>query len=283
MTRSRQPAPVRLWGAPVLDPEPVAEPYLPPAGRMVDAPWLVTTQVVTSGSDEITWSAHSHHEHELLWSPTGNVTVQAQDNLWLVPPVLGVWVPAGTRHRVRAKAGARTIATYVNPDLVDVPWTAVMGISLSPALRELVLHNHHELMPDEARLRLQRTIVDLMVPVQAASVDIPMPQQPDLLGVARQIIADPADDRTVDEWAATLNVSGRTLMRRFQVETGFSLTRWRILVRVRVALIDLAAGRTVAAVSRRLGYANPSTFIDLFRSVTGHTPAAYFRAVGPHE
>ncbi|RLP77584.1 AraC family transcriptional regulator [Mycetocola tolaasinivorans] len=245
---------------------------------MVDAPWLVTTMMVAADSP-ISWRAHHHYEHEILWSPTGNVTVEAADQVWLVPPVLGIWIPAGTPHRVRAKAGTRTYATYLNPDLVEITWPDVLGVSLSPALRELLLHNHFEEMPDTQRLRLQRTIVDLVTPVTAASLDIPLPTDPELVDIAQRIIARPDDSRTVEDWAATLNLSGRTLMRRFEADTGLSLTRWRILVRVRLALIDLAAGHTVAAVARRLGYANPSTFIDTFRSVTGHTPAAYFRSV----
>lgn len=278
MTVSRQSGPVRLWGAPLLETgEDV--PYRAPEGRCVDAPWIVSTQVIES-TTAMSWDEHSHYEHELLWSPTGNVAVEAHGHVWLVPPVLGIWIPAGTMHRVRARAGARTFATYVNPDLASVEWDGIVGISLSPALRELLLHNHYEVMAQDRRFRLQQTIVDLLVPVERASLDIPMPRSPEVVGIAQYLIAHPADDRTVEEWAATINVSGRTLMRRFQAETGLSLTRWRILVRIRIALIDIAAGRTVVSVARRVGYANPSTFIELFRSVTGHTPAAYFQAVG---
>lgn len=268
---------MRLWGAPTLAVEKICD-HMPTVNRRVDSPWIVTTEVIDAES-AIEWDEHAHDEHELLWSATGNVTVEAQGQVWLVPPALGIWLPAGTPHRARAKAGARTFATYVNPDVAGIHWSTVTGVSMSAALREVLLHNSTEVMDDDKRLRLQRTAVDLIVPVRAASLDIPMPRDPELLTITRRIIADPADDSTVDQWASTLNVSGRTLMRRFQAETGLSLTRWRILVRVRVALVDIAEGRTVVSVARRLGYSNPSTFIDVFRSVTGHTPAAYFRSV----
>lgn len=288
MTATAPHAPVRLWGTTPLETgkAPGADDldagYSPPVGRMVAAPWLVSTKIVSSET-AMSWADHSHVEHELLWSPTGNVTVEAQGRVWMVPPVLGIWLPAGSIHRVRAKPGARTVATYVNPELALASWDTVMGISLSPALRELIYYNHVEVLPDEVRSRLQQTIVDLMTPVQAATLDIPMPRSADLEEIARAIIAAPQDARTVEALAAGINVSGRTLMRRFQAETGISLARWRNLVRVRLALLELAGGSSVAAVSRRLGYSNPSTFIALFRQVTGHTPAAYFRRMSERD
>ncbi|MFJ7417579.1 AraC family transcriptional regulator [Streptomyces uncialis] len=278
MTVKRQRASaVRLWGAPTLEPDEWTA-YVPSGERRVEDPWLLTTGTFHA-PEPMEWETVSHPEPELLWSGTGNVTVEAAGHVWLVPPALGIWLPAGMPHRVKASAGTVTYATFLNPGLTTSVSPTVTGIPMSRLLREILLHNQREEMPDEARLRLQQVGVDLVRPVQAASLDIPLPKTPELRSVADRIIADPADDRTTEEWARELGLSGRTLMRWFQRDTGVSLTQWRILVRVRRALIDIAAGTPVVAVSRRLGYANPSTFIDLFRQVTGHTPAAYFRSV----
>ncbi|MFF0507296.1 AraC family transcriptional regulator [Streptomyces fimicarius] len=274
---SRAGSAVRLWGAPTLERDEWTASVEPDEPK-VEERWLLTTGTFAT-PEPTEWATTAHQEHELLWSTTGNVTVEAAGQLWLVPPSLGIWLPAGTPHRVRASAGAVTYATFLSPELVAVDWTSVVGIPMSRLLRELLLHNQNEEMSTEARLRLQRVGVDLIRPVRAVSLDIPLPKTPELLTIAERIIADPADDRTTEEWARMIGLSGRTLMRWFQRDTGVSLTQWRILVRVRSALIDIAAGKPVVAVSRRLGYANPSTFIDLFRQVTGHTPAAYFRSV----
>ncbi len=273
----REGSAVRLWGAPTLERDEWTA-SVETDGPKVQECWLLTTGTFAT-PEPTEWATTAHREHELLWSTTGNVTVEAAGQLWLVPPSLGIWLPAGTPHRVRASAGAVTYATFLSPELVAVDWTTVVGIPMSRLLRELLLHNQNEEMSAEARLRLQRVGVDLIRPVRAVSLDIPLPKTPELLTIAERIIADPADGRTTEEWARMIGLSGRTLMRWFQRDTGVSLTQWRILVRVRSALIDIAAGKPVGAVSRRLGYANPSTFIDLFRQVTGHTPAAYFRSV----
>ncbi|MEU5403321.1 AraC family transcriptional regulator [Streptomyces sp. NPDC005963] len=275
--KRHRPSAVRLWGAPTLEPDEWTA-YTPSGERQVEDPWLLTTRTFTT-PEPMEWEKMSHPEPELLWSSTGNVTVEAAGHVWLVPPALGIWLPAEMPHRVKASADTVTYATFLKPELANITWHTVTGIPLSRLLREILLHNQRESMPDDVRLRLQQVGVDLIRPVQAASLDIPLPKTPELRSVAERIIADPADDRTTEEWARELGLSGRTLMRWFQRDTGVSLTQWRILVRVRSALIEIAAGKPVVAVSRRLGYANPSTFIDLFRQVTGHTPAAYFRTM----
>lgn len=276
MPVNRQTAPtIRLWGAPTLEPPVWSEPVSPP-GRMVPEPWLLTSSRYDNDTPEV-WDTHAHHEHELIWSGGGVMTVEAEGQLWMVPPVLGIWIPAGVPHRVRAESGSVSFATCFAPERTGIGWDGIVGIALTSVLRELLLYNMNEEMPADLRLRLQRLAVDLLRPVQAASLDIRMPADARLRRIAERIVADPADDRTTQEWALRLGFSARTLTRGFLRETGLSLTQWRILVRIRTALIEVAAGRPVTVVAGRLGYANPSTFIDLFRQVTGHTPAVYFR------
>lgn len=295
MTESgHSPAAGRLWGAQALGDghaggaRGTESLQFPMGPSMVTEPWLLTTRDFDV-RDEMEWDLQAHADHELLWSTAGTVTVEAAGQLWVVPPALAIWLPAGLAHRVRAQSGAVTLATYVGVAALEAhtadpeQWRAVAGVPMTGSLRELLMANHWEEMPAEQRARLQRVILDRIRPVRAASVALPMPADPELLWVAREIIRDPAENATVEAWAARLNVSGRTLMRRFSRETGMSLTQWRILARVRRSLIELAEGAPVVAVARSLGYANPGTFIDLFRQVTGQTPAAYFRALGVAE
>jgi len=288
-----QPEATRLWVAPVFDERPTAhEPgatgrsvvprrtspddHAEPA--RVDDPWLFITETILS-PDGGSWVDGLHREHELIWTGAGALTVEADHQLWTVPPGLAIWIPAHTRHHVRAAPGTLTHVTYLAPQRVDPPWAAgIAGITLSRAVHELVLHNKAAVLDDAVRMRLQQVVVDLLVPVESASLDLTMPADPRLRTVAEAIVADPADDRTLGEWADTLNISSRTLSRAFVRETGTTLTRWRILVRMRQALLEISSGRSVAAVAHRLGYANPSTFTDLFRQTLGHTPAAYLKS-----
>lgn len=293
MPHGEQPDATRLWVAPVFDEHPghpgprtAAPSPRPPSvptdvdaeASRVDDPWLFITETILT-PDGGSWVDGLHREHELIWTGAGALTVETDHQLWTVPPGLAIWIPAHTRHHVRAAPGTLTHVTYLAPERVDPPWAAgIAGITLSRAVHELVLHNKAAVLDDAVRIRVQQVVVDLLVPVESASLDITMPSDPRLRTVADAIVTDPADDRTLTEWADTLNISSRTLARAFVRETGTTLTRWRILVRVRQALLEISSGRSVAAVAHRLGYANPSTFTDLFRQTLGQTPAAYLKS-----
>lgn len=236
-------------------------------------------------SEPTDWLEHQHDEAELLWSNGGMVTLEADGRVWAIPPELGVWIPARVPHRVSAEGGAEVRATYlveVAAHLSVMP-DQVTGVAVTEPLRALLRHNLQANLDSEARLRLQRVILDLLLPAPQASFDLCMPASPHLREVAEAILADPADKRTTSDWAAICGMHPRTLARQFSSETGMSFTQWRILARLQLAIRELADGGSVVRVSRALGYRNASTFIDHFRGLTGQTPAAYARsdAVSP--
>lgn len=231
----------------------------------------------------IAWHEHAHEQHELLWSEGGIVTLEAAGRAWSIPPALGVWIPANVPHRASTIGAARVRATYlagIEEHMGAVP-QSVTGIALSDALRVLLLHNLQANLDGAARLRLQRVILDLVAPAPTTSFDLSMPASPHLRSIADAVLADPADKRTTATWAQLLGMHERTLARQFESETGMTFTQWRILARLQVAIRELANGEAVVSISRRLGYRNPSTFIEHFRSLTGQTPAEYSRGREP--
>ena len=242
-------------------------------------PWLLTTQSITSTSHE-SWADGVHEEHELIFSDSGVLTVETDGRLWVTPLGLGIWIPAGMTHHVTAEPGTVSYVTYFSPSRVSVPWTGTTGIGITSLLRELLLANKSDHLEEDVRMRMQQLTVDLLVPVRSATLDVQMPTTAALRAVADEIVHNPADNGTSSDWGRQLGVSGRTINRGFERETGASLTQWRITVRMRRALIDIAAGHSVISVARDVGYTNSSTFIQLFRQTTGQTPAAYFRSFG---
>lgn len=265
-----------LWATSSLEKQP-SQVVGQTLSRMTTEPWLLTTQAITSTSQE-RWSDGVHEEHELIFSESGVLTVEADGRLWVTPLGLGIWIPAGMTHHVTAEPGTVSHVTYFSPDRVTVPWTGPTGIAVTALLRELLLTNKSATLDDPVRMRVQQLTVDLLAPVRSASLDVHLPSHPALRTVADEILRNPADNGTSEDWGRKLGVSGRTVNRGFERETGSSLTQWRITVRMRRALIDIAAGRSVVSVARDVGYTNSSTFIQLFRQTTGHTPAAYFRS-----
>jgi AraC-like DNA-binding protein len=110
------------------------------------------------------------------------------------------------------------------------------------------------------------------------TLGLPMPSEPRLLRIAQGLLAQPGDDRRLEDWAQWAAVAPRTLTRRFAAETGFTFNQWRQRLRLLRALEMLAVGKPVTMVALDLGYENVSAFIALFRRTLGATPGRYFAA-----
>lgn len=250
-----------------------------PLGRTVPLPFSMTTSTI-SRDDARIYGRHSHEEHCLLWGATGDLRAVVDGVRWLVPPTVGLWIPARSTHEVTAGPNTEFYATYFRPEVFPHSWTDSGFLAVSGVLREVILHLHRRAMPEDARLRAEQVVFDTLTPLDVVAIDIPMPEDPRALAIARALVANPADQRSLTEWAQTVGGSVRTLTRVFAQGTGMSFAQFRIHVRVRAAMTYLAAGVPVAVVSRRVGYDAPSAFVAVFRRVTGRTPASYF-AVAP--
>ncbi|MGB7585381.1 MAG: helix-turn-helix domain-containing protein, partial [Terriglobales bacterium] len=65
--------------------------------------------------------------------------------------------------------------------------------------------------------------------------------------------------------------------RAFSAEIGMPFGRWRQQVRLFAALEMLAQQESVTDVAIAVGYDSVSAFIEMFRTMLGRTPQAYFR------
>lgn len=221
------------------------------------------------------WDAHVHGEHELLWGAQGLLTVEADDGFFAVPPTMGLWIPAGVVHAVQSASGTGFFCTYVDAALPSRLTERTTAVSVLPAVRELLLHMHDHPMEPGLRSQAERLVVHLVEPVDVGPMVLPMPTDPRLARLARSLLADPADPRSLEDWGQEVAVSVRNLSRLFHRETGMTFAQWRIHARIRVAVGLLASGLPVGVVSRRVGYATPSAFVQSFRRVLGHTPGWY--------
>lgn len=106
------------------------------------------------------------------------------------------------------------------------------------------------------------------------------PTMPRALGaraVAEELIRDPALDLTVEQWAARVLSSARTLRRDFLADTGLTFERWRLLYRLGAAVEFLSAGYDVDQVAARVGFASRNGLTRAFKRRFGLTPHEFGR------
>jgi AraC-like DNA-binding protein len=216
---------------------------------------------------------HTHPEHQLCWAGQGILVVECQNATWVLPPSRALWVPAGVVHAPACVGPALMQSLYLAPARED--WSSPTVVVVEPLLAELIGYLERDLAPDR-RERAVALVRDLLRPASTGAVHAPLPRDERARAVAGALRAHPDDPRDLAGWAAAVNVSGRTLARRFRDETGVPFGQWRTAVRVQAALVLLAQDVPVSRVARRVGYDTTSAFVAAFRKHTGVTPGAYF-------
>lgn len=223
------------------------------------------------------WAPHSHRLHELVWVRGGTLTSRVGDRVFTVFEGQGLWMPAGVVHAGRATAGARFHDAFFAPDRTPFAFGEPMAIAMTPLLESLLTHLSRTDLDAAARLRAESVVFDVIRPSEH-QLALRLPGDPRIDAIADALLDDPADGRSLEEWARWLGSSDRTITRAFRQATGLSFAQWRQMLRVHRALVLLSEGFDVMSVSESLGYAQPSSFIAAFRRVMGTTPGAFFDA-----
>ncbi|MFF2329998.1 MULTISPECIES: helix-turn-helix domain-containing protein [unclassified Streptomyces] len=223
------------------------------------------------------WAPHSHPPHELVWVRGGTLTSRVEDRVFTVSEGHGLWMPAGTVHGGRMTAGVEFHNAFFAPDRTPFAFEGPTAITMTPVLESLLTHLARTDLDAAARERAESVVFDVLQPSERQFA-LQLPGDPRIDAIAEALLDDPADCRSLDEWARTLGISDRTIARAFRHATGLSFAQWRQMLRAHRALTLLSEGLDVQTVSDVLGYAQPSTFIAAFRRVMGTTPGAFFDA-----
>lgn len=228
---------------------------------------------------EVPW--HRHLRGQLLYATSGVMRISATGSTWVVPPQQAVWVPPGVLHQVTSVGPMAMRTLYVHPAASVALATECRVLSVPPLLRELILYAL-TLPPDYPgtgpQARLMAVIPDLLGTLQAEPMQLPLPVDRRLRTVTDALMLNPADDRSLREWATGAGASERTLARQFRRETGMSFGAWRQRLRLLSAIARLSEGTSVTAVAYELGYASPSAFVAMFRRELGSPPRRYLHA-----
>lgn len=220
---------------------------------------------------------HRHVGHQIIHAVAGVMRVESEGGLWVTPPGRAVWMPADRAHAIRCVTEVRMRTVYFDPSAASlgVDRASVEVWSVSGLMREILTRLATDATPKGAPHLLALLALEIDA-VAAEPAALPHPSHPGLRRIAAALTEDPADARSLRQWAATLGLGERTLIRRFLAETGMSFRQWRRQARMIAALERLGAGGAVTTVALDVGYGDPSAFIAAFRETFGCAPGAYF-------
>ncbi|WP_454732831.1 MULTISPECIES: AraC family transcriptional regulator [Cupriavidus] len=244
-------------------------------------PFLVAAELTQS--EARAKSSHSHARGQLMGALSGLVSVGLDKHQWVVPAIHAIWIPPHCPHAVRSYGPFSGWSVFIAEERCAPLPREPRAILATPLLREAV--RRAATWPgaalDPAQARVAEVILDELAASPAASLGLPLPEDPRLIRITDALAGDLADNRHLGQWAAWAGVAPRTLSRRFVAETGLTFAQWRQQARLLRALELIADGLPVTTIALELGYDNVSAFIDMFRRALGTTPGRYMADAAP--
>lgn len=224
---------------------------------------------------------HAHGSDQLVYAGRGVMKVSSGQNLWMIPPHFGLWIPACTEHEIYMPERVSMRTLYLRPALSRVSASCAV-LHVGSFLRELILEIVR-VGQLRQRNRVECALRVILVSELQRATPVPslvrLPRDPRAGAVAQAMLENPAIRTPLKAICATAGVSVRTLQRIFLKEVGTDFEYWRRQVRLMKAIELLAAGRSVKEVAFAVGYQHPSAFVALFRSTFATTPKAWIAAL----
>ncbi|MDH5178132.1 MAG: helix-turn-helix transcriptional regulator [Gammaproteobacteria bacterium] len=223
---------------------------------------------------------HSHQRGQLVYACSGHMQVTGPFGHWYVSPQQAVWIPTGYEHAIQANTAIHYRSLFIDPVLARRLPVHRRPVQIPALLRELIRTAAEfgaEYTPDSAESRLITVMLDQVGGLQTAGFHVPLPVDRRLQVMVQCLLENPADERSLAEWAALTNVSPRTLERRIQSETGLGFRDWQQHLKVAKAVQLLQNGASVTTTALELGYAGLSAFSTMFRRITCSSPSRWLR------
>lgn len=233
-------------------------------------------------ADSIT-ALHAHPWGQLSMISLGVMEMDLGGQRLVAPADYLIWMPADREHASYNEQALDYTSIYVSHELAAKLPAAPRLLLLTPLIRAL-LNDYCERrvghMADEWDRRQAELLVEKLARTRAHESYLPMSQDKLLAPMLAVLHHDPADSRTLSQWAAQLHTTERTLARRCLRELGMSFGQWRARLRLLKALAWLKGELSIQEISWRLGYGSTSAFIAMFNRELGCSPQRYRQQSG---
>lgn len=224
------------------------------------------------------WEApeNLHQRSLLIYVVSGALHCEAENDVWIAPPTVVLWLPGGTAHNAYAYGDFESYSVWVDAS-AGMPKECRIA-SVTPLLRELLLRaaSFPEQAPADSH---ERRILDVIMGEIALlpweNLCLPMPTNPRIRPLVEAMMANPSSKDPAIAWAARFGLSERTMSRLFIQDFGMSWGDWKRQLLVTLALQQMANGSSVQTVALSLGYESASSFIAMFKRTLGKPPGQY--------
>ncbi|TNH85773.1 helix-turn-helix transcriptional regulator [Aeromonas sobria] len=229
---------------------------------------------------------HSHPWGQLNMISLGIMEIVLGEQRLVAPADYLIWVPADLEHTSYNEQALDYTSIYVSHQLAAKLPPEPRLLLLTPLIRALLADfcerkiGH---MADAWDQHQAELLVEKLTRTRSQENYLPMSQDKLLAPMLAVLHSDPADPRTLAQWAGQLHTTERTLARRCLRELGMSFGQWRSRLRLLKALAWLKGDMPIQEISWRLGYGSTSAFIAMFNRELGGSPQRYrLQSAGRH-
>ncbi|CAG9267622.1 AraC family transcriptional regulator [Paraburkholderia unamae] len=262
---------------------------IPPSYDEVPRDVIATERIYPSG---FVHPRHTHERGQFAYAAQGAMTVSTAAGNWVVPSQCAVWLPADVPHEMRMSGQVRMLNAFIDTRLHETGNKAdnkagdeagalprqccVQGTT--PLLRNLMSEAVLQpalYAPMSRAERIMALLVDEIAAMPPLALNAPLPEEPRLAALCREVLAAPSTALGLDEAARRAGLSRRSFTRLFREQLGTSFVAWREQACLLAVVARLTQGDSVTRVAYDLGYGSPTAFSTMFKRVMGVSPHHY--------
>lgn len=218
---------------------------------------------------------HTHAWAQVAYASRGVLRIATLGTTWMVPPSRAIWVPPHVTHEVVIVEDAYLRTLYIDENAVPPGLDECRVVEVSNLLREVIAALSAPGLSNAREQLLGALALDELTRSEPLPLSVPMPNEKRLRALCEAVIADPSNSDSLEQWAASVGASTRTIARLFRQELGVSFSQWRQQAILARAIPLLNQGRPLAHVAQELGYQSQSAFSAMFRRAFGKSPRAF--------
>lgn len=222
--------------------------------------------------------SHSHPRAQVIYATSGVMNVVVSNQIWVVNPLQGLWIPGGVEHQVTFQKNVILYSIFIDPSAIDELPTSSFSFDISPFLKQLIFkiisfENREDItLPQK---RIIKVLLDELKLIQPSSTFLPTSNHIKLKSIIDVLINDASNKETIEYFADLSHMSSRTLSRLFIKELGMSFSDWRTRLKLLEAIKRLGEKQSIKEIAFDLGYETSSAFIFMFKKNLGKTPSNY--------
>lgn len=215
---------------------------------------------------------------QLLYAPSGCMTVTTSDRQFVLPPFRMLWIPAHEVHRVNFRNMVAYRSVYFDNRYAEKLMSASLRVlHVNPLLKEMIerICFWEWAAMNPAQENILKVFWDEMGKAPEEELELRMPVDRRFRRIVEEWTTRESMPPMLKRLAEDTGAVEKTITRIFKKETGLSYQEWRQQWRLQRSIELLVEGDSIGEVSHALDFSSDSAFIEFFKKHTGSTPLQY--------